>query len=59
MPYTVPVTYTVEANSNLHAEMIVRQHLKGKGEVEKTDEYFGYDSIGSAEKSHMSEDKKV
>lgn len=34
-----------EANSDLHAEMIVKQHLKGKGEVEKTEDTFGFSSI--------------
>jgi hypothetical protein len=43
--YKVNVIYIIEANSKLHAEMIVKQHLKGKGEVEKTEDYFGYDEI--------------
>lgn len=43
--HTVTVTYEVEANSDLHAVMVVKQHLKGKGEVEKTEDTWGFSSI--------------
>lgn len=50
--YKVNVIYIIEANSPLHAEMIVKQHLKGKGEVEKTEDYWGYDEIKVIEQKH-------
>ncbi len=50
MNYTITLTYTVEANSKLHAEMIIKQYLKGKGVTEKTEDEFGYNKLEAVDK---------
>jgi hypothetical protein len=51
----VEVRYTNGTTTNgtvIHVEMIVKQHLKGKGEEEKTDDTFGYVELKANKKEY-------
>lgn len=49
--YSISVVFVVEAQSELHAGVIIERKLKNKGVIKTTDDIKGYQEIRIVEKS--------